>query len=92
MRYVNATTESNMKTLTIRNLPPDVSEALEREKRRRGESLNQTVIELLSQGLGVGGTRSNGLAGLAGNWSEEVFRQFEDAVSLFGEVDPELWR
>ena len=81
-----------MKALTIRNLPPSVAEALEREKRRRGESLNQTVIELLSQGLGVGATRSNGLSELSGNWSEEEFRRFETAVAPFGEVDPELWR
>lgn len=81
-----------MKNLTIRNLPPDVSDALDREKRRRGESLNQTVIELLSQGLGVGTTRSNGLSGLAGAWSDEEFRRFEDAVSIFGHIDPELWR
>lgn len=81
-----------MRTLTIRGLPPDVAEALEREKRRRGESLNQTVIELLSQGLGVGVTRSNGLAGLAGTWSDEDLRGFERAVAPFEEVDPELWR
>jgi plasmid stability protein len=81
-----------MRTLTVRNLPPEVAEALEREKRRRGESLNRTVIELLRQGLGVGVARSNGLAGLAGKWSEEEFRRFEDAVRLFEEVDPELWR
>ena len=81
-----------MKTLTIRNLPPRVAEALEREKRRRGESLNQTVIELLSQGLGVGATRSNGLAALSGKWSQEEFRRFESAVAPFGDVDPELWR
>ena len=55
-----------MKHLTVRNLPPEVAEALKREKRRRGESLNQTVIELLSQGLGVGEPRSNGLARVAG--------------------------
>ena len=60
-----------MKTLTIRNLPDDVADALEREKRRRGESLNQTVIDLLFQGLGVSGVRSNGLARLAGAWSAE---------------------
>ncbi|MFW6012298.1 MAG: FitA-like ribbon-helix-helix domain-containing protein [Acidobacteriota bacterium] len=81
-----------MKTLTVRNVPPEVSEALEREKRRRGESLNQTVIELLSQGLGVGTERSNGLARLAGGWSEEEFLQFERAVAPFEEIDEELWR
>ena len=81
-----------IKTLTIRNLPPDVADALEEEKRRRGQSLNQTVIELLTQGLGVGGARSNGLAALAGNWNEEEFRRFESAVAAFEEIDPELWR
>jgi hypothetical protein len=54
--------------------------------------LNQTVIELLSQGLGVGVSRSNGLARLAGQWSDEDFQCFEKAVAPFEEVDPELWR
>lgn len=81
-----------MKTLTIRNLPPDVAEALEREKRRRGRSLNRTVIDLLSQGLGVSGVRSNGLATLAGSWSEADLRNFEEAVAPLEEIDLELWR
>ncbi len=81
-----------MKTITIRNVPPEVAEALEREKRNRGESLNQTVIELLSQGLGIGAIRSNGLAALAGRWTEEERLQFEEAVAPFEEIDPELWR
>jgi plasmid stability protein len=81
-----------MTTLTIRNLPDDVAKALEREKRRRGASLNQTVIDLLSQGLGVRTPRSNGLAALAGTWTEEQYREFEDAVAPFERVDEELWR
>lgn len=81
-----------MKALTIRNLPAAVAEALEREKRRRGVSLNQTVIELLSQGLGVGSARSNGLAALAGTWNEPEFRAFEESTAPFGAVDPDLWR
>ena len=85
-------TSGEMRTLTIRNLPPDVAEALEREKRRRGLSLNQTVVGLLSQGLGVGGTRSNGLAALAGKWSDEEFDEFERAVAFLEDVDSELWR
>jgi plasmid stability protein len=84
--------EGVMKNLTIRNLPKEVADALEVEKRRRGESLNQTVIQLLSQGLGVGGVRSNGLVALAGHWSEEEAKDFERAVAPFEEVDPELWK
>ena len=81
-----------MKALTIRNLPDELAEALEQEKARRGVSLNRTVIELLSQGLGVGVTRSNGLARLAGAWTEDELREFEEAVAPFEEVDAELWR
>jgi hypothetical protein len=81
-----------MKNLTIRNLPPAVADALEREKGRRGASLNQTVVDLLAQGLGVGALRSNGLASLAGGWSEAQFLAFESAMRPFADVDDELWR
>ena len=81
-----------MKNLTIRNLPDAVAEALEKEKAQRGESLNQTVIDLLSQGLGVGAVRSNGLARLAGAWNEKDLRRFEKAVAPLERVDAELWR
>lgn len=81
-----------MKALTIRNLPPSLAEALEREKRRRGKSLNQTVIDLLGQALGAEGVRSNGLGRLAGGWSEDEFRDFEQATAQFGAADDELWR
>ena len=81
-----------MKALTVRNVPKDLGDALEREKCRRGESLNQTVLQLLAQSLGVGHPRSNGLAAMAGRWSDEEFCEFEDAVTLFEEPDPELWK
>ena len=67
-----------MKHLSIRNLPPSLSSALEQEKQRRGESLNQTVIDLLSQSLGLGPQRSrdNGLGSMAGTWTEQDFQEF----------------
>lgn len=81
-----------IKALTIRNLPPGIADALEREKRRRGKSLNQTVIDLLGQGLGTQRARSNGLGRLAGSWSEDEFHDFERATAPFEGVDEELWR
>lgn len=81
-----------IKALTIRNVPANIAEALEREKRRKGKSLNQTVIDLLGQGLGEEGIRSNGLGRLAGGWSEDEFRSFERATAHFEAVDEELWR
>lgn len=81
-----------MKTITVRNVPPELAEALEREKHRRGQSLNRTVLELLGQGLGVGTRRSNGLAELAGRWSREEAEAFDAAVAPFDAIDEELWR
>lgn len=84
----------SVKHLTVRNVPPPLARALEREKRRRGESLNQTIIDLLSQGLGVkgGDVRRNGLKRLSGAWSAEDQARFEAAVSSLEEIDKDLWR
>jgi plasmid stability protein len=82
----------NASYLTVRNLPDELAAALEREKRRRGTSLNQTVIDLLGQSLGVKGTRSNGLGRLAGTWTEAEHKEFLSAMPSFEEIDSELWK
>jgi len=77
----------------VRNLPADVAEALERERKRKGASLNQTVVDTLRRGLGLEQQRkSNGLGALAGGWSEEEFKEFEEAVREFEQIDEERWR
>ena len=82
-----------MAYLTVRNIPADLARAIEREKRRRGVSLNQTAIDLLRRALGLEeAERSNGLAALAGGWSAEDLARFEAAVTDFERVDEELWR
>ena len=83
-----------MKTITIRNVSAELAEALKTETRRRGLSLNRTVLAVMGEALGVssGRARGNGLRSLAGDWSEEESRQFEEAVAPFSEVDAELWK
>ena len=83
-----------MKTLTIRRVESELARALDRERRRRGASLNQTVLDLLSHGLGVGprARRSNGLGRLAGSWSAEEAARFDQAVEATEQIDQELWR
>ncbi|MEZ4226791.1 MAG: hypothetical protein R3B13_37965 [Polyangiaceae bacterium] len=82
-----------MKALTIRNVDKDLARALERETKRRGRSLNQTVLGLLRQALGLEPEqpRSNGLAKLAGTWSAEELERFERDTRVFEAVDEELW-
>jgi hypothetical protein len=82
----------NAQHLTVRNVPPQLAAALDAERRRRGTSLNQTVLDLLSQSLAVKCQRSNGLRRFAGTWSEEEFREFEENTRVFEEIDRELWR
>jgi plasmid stability protein len=82
----------NASHLTVRNLPGDLAAALEREKRRRGASMNQTVIDLLSQSLGVTGTRSNGVRRLAGTWNETELQEFLVAIRCLEEIDQDLWK
>lgn len=83
-----------MKTMTIRNVSVELAAALEAEKRRRGLSLNRTVLSLMNEALGVsdGGNRGNGLRRLAGSWSEDEFRRFEEAVAPFEQIDADPWR
>lgn len=82
-----------MKTLTIRNVPRRLADALDRERRRQDASLNSTVLDLLSRSLGVGGAepRRNGLAALAGTWSADEQREFDAAVAPFEAVDDDMW-
>jgi len=83
-----------MRHLTVRNVPDALARQLDQERARRGLSLNQTVIDLLSQATGVSclATFENGLGRLAGTWSATDLRQFEHATRAFEAVDEEMWR
>ena len=83
-----------MRHLTIRNVPTDLGKALEREKKRRGASLNQTVLDVLRESLGVGpgASRSNGLGRLAGTWSEAERKRFDAGLAVVEQIDEDLWR
>lgn len=82
-----------MKQITVRGVSKDLAKALEKETRRRGTSLNKTVLDLLTQSLGLEtGRFDNGLGKLAGSWTEDDFLQFEKDTAVFERVDPELWQ
>ena len=83
----------DVKAITIRYVDERLSRALQDEKRRRGKSLNRTVLDLLRHALGVNADdgRSNGLRQLAGSWSDAELAEFEKATAAFEQVDEELW-
>lgn len=83
-----------MKALTVRKVDSRLAAALTRETRRRGTSLNQTILDLLRAALGVGASPppSNGLEKFAGTWTADDLAEFEANVAMFDQIDPELWR
>jgi plasmid stability protein len=83
---------TTMKHLTIRNVPDDLHDALHEEKERTGKSLNQTVVDLLRQRLGLDAPRHNGLARFAGTWSQSDLEIFERSIAPTEEIDRELWQ
>lgn len=82
------------KHLTLRNVPSEVMRALDRERRRKGTSLNRAAIEALSRGLGVPRAEGadNGLGALAGSWDTARLKAFEKATAPFEAIDDELWK
>lgn len=84
---------SKPKHLTIRHVSPQLASRLEAERRRTGQSLNQTVLDLLQRALGLGEEPfDNGLARLAGTWSAEDLARFERDTADQSRVDEDMWR
>lgn len=83
-----------MKNLTVRNVDSSLAKALDRERRRTGNSLNQTVLDLLRGALGISkaGPYTNGLRKLAGGWTESEHDVFEAACQDFEVIDQDLWK
>jgi hypothetical protein len=77
--------------LTVRNVPGRLAQALDAERRRRGVSLNQTVLDLLGRALSLG-AETNGLEALAGTWSRADLAAFERATEVTERLDEELWK
>lgn len=82
-----------MKQLTIRNVSPRLAKRLAQERAATGKSLNQLVLDLLERSLGLvtGSRYDNGLAALAGTWSNEEHAAFEKSTAVFEQIDEELW-
>jgi plasmid stability protein len=76
--------------LTIRGVPDEVAERLERLSRARGRSVNATVNEILEQTVGPD-PRSRRLQRYV-TWSPEELDAFSSALAEQRTVDDEYWR
>jgi hypothetical protein len=85
------------KQLTIRMSDKELERAINQLARSEGISLNQAVLRILRRGAGLsrpgvgGNVVGSALDGLAGTWSEEESRAFEEALSDLEKPDGEFW-
>ncbi len=82
-----------MASLTVKQVDEGLLQRLREQSRRRGQSMNTFIRELLARAVGYepGRTTYDDLSDLAGAWSEEDQREFDEQTRPFREVDPSLW-
>ena len=84
------------KQLTLRGVDARLDRSLRAEARRRGLSVNRTVLRLLQEATGLAPSATEAVAfddldHLAGVWSAEEAAAFDERLGSFRRVDAELW-
>ena len=82
-----------MKTMTIRNLPDDVSAYIAKAATADGRSVNAQVVLMLNQSAGLAPRpkRKRDLSWLNGSWSEAEYSRFEKTTAECRRVEKESW-
>ena len=77
---------------TLRNIPPQIDQALRRRARSEKKPLNQVAIEALMRALALDGPPlpQRNLDDIAGSWIADP--ETESALTEQRRIDPELWR
>ena len=78
-----------MSQITLRKIPENVERQIRRIARETNKSINKTIIDLLKKSLGFQDEeyKMRDLSDLAGTWSEEEAREFEENTKGFEQID-----
>jgi hypothetical protein len=77
-------------TISLRNLPQEVEQAIQDTSRREGISLNKATIRLLEASLRKP-ARNNDFDEFCAQWSTDEADQFDAALLQMRQVDPADW-
>ncbi len=85
-----------MSGITIRGMSADTSEKLKKEAKKEGKSVNQFVLEIIRQHIGVQkekkfSKKHHDLDDLFGIWSENEFDTINRLLNEQRKIDMELW-
>ena len=88
-----------MGTLSIHNVDPEAERIIRERAKESGKSVSQTVKELIGEALGeprseqdVFAERLKRFEKYSGVWTEEEWREFEEAIADQEQIDPEDWQ
>lgn len=79
----------------LRNVAPHVMTMLKREALKQKTSINSLILQILEQGLGIVQPAKKAvfhdLDHLAGTWSPQDKKVFDENIKSFENIDKELW-
>jgi hypothetical protein len=78
------------KQLTVRGVPDEVAERLEKMSKARGQSLNATINVLLAQAAGEDARRRRLERYMT--WTQQDLAEFNAALADIRTIDEKLWR
>ena len=82
-----------MKTITIRDIPPELAGEIAKRARRKKMSLNRTVIDMLTERQPAQKrTLHHDLDHLAGTWSDAEAASMAVSLKEQRAFDPEDWK
>ena len=85
-----------MKTITVRGIDSKVALKLKETAKKKGKSVNQLLLEILKQHLGMQKEKKftavkHDMDHLFGKWSTEEFEQIQSKIDSERKIDKELW-
>lgn len=85
-----------MAIMTIRGLDDLTIKALKEKAKQEGTSVNATLVKLLREELGLKKKKRtvvyNDLDHLAGTWSDNDYKEFQNRIEDFEKVDEAMWK
>jgi plasmid stability protein len=78
------------KQLTIRGVPDEVGQRLEKLSRAKGQSVNATVLDILEAAVGVNERRRRLMRYVT--WIQEDLEELNAALAAQRTIDDPLWR
>lgn len=84
-----------MSNFNLRNISPQVMSMLKKEATQKKISINSLILQIIEQDLGIARPTKKAifhdLDHLAGTWSNEDKKAFDDNIKPFENIDKELW-